>query len=55
MEKKDYYILPDGKIVFTKEFHLKRGKCCGNRCLNCPYDYINVEEPKKSELLKKRQ
>ena len=32
-----------------------RNICCGNGCLNCPYDYVNVEEPKKSELLKKRQ
>ena len=52
MEDKDFYVLPDGKIVFTKEFHLRRGNCCGNGCLNCPYDYENVKEPKKSELRK---
>jgi hypothetical protein len=22
----------------TKEFLIKRGSCCGNGCLNCPYD-----------------
>jgi hypothetical protein len=32
----DFYI-EDGKYVFTKEFHLKRGSCCGNGCKNCPY------------------
>jgi hypothetical protein len=23
--------------VFTKEFHLSRGYCCGNGCRHCPY------------------
>lgn len=33
---KDYYT-EDGKVVFTKEYHLKRGYCCGNKCRNCGY------------------
>lgn len=32
----DFYI-ENGKYVFTREFHLKRGHCCGNGCKNCPY------------------
>ena len=32
----DFYI-EDGKYVFTKEFHLKRGHCCGSGCKNCPF------------------
>ena len=24
-------------MVFTKEYHLKRGHCCKNGCKNCPY------------------
>ena len=32
----DFYI-ENGKMVFTKEFHLKRGDCCGSGCKNCPY------------------
>lgn len=35
----DYYVNEDGNIVFTKEYHLKRGYCCKNKCLNCPWDY----------------
>lgn len=31
------YYFKDGKLVFTKEYHLKRGYCCGNLCVNCPY------------------
>jgi len=40
--------------VFTSVYLLKRGYCCGNGCLNCPYDYIKVPEPKRTELLRKR-
>lgn len=36
IESIDYYI-EDGKYVFTKWFHLKRGACCGNGCRHCPY------------------
>lgn len=33
---KDFYI-ENGKYVFTKEFHLKRGHCCGSGCRHCPF------------------
>jgi len=36
-EKEDYYLSPEGYIVFTKEYHLKRGYCCQSGCVNCPY------------------
>lgn len=32
----DYY-LENGKVVFKKWFHLKRGYCCTNGCRHCPY------------------
>jgi len=54
-EGEDYYILPDGRLVFTASYLLQRGWCCGNGCKNCPYNYINVMEPKRSELLKQRK
>jgi len=38
-ENVDYYINEDGNFVFTKEYHLKRGYCCKNKCLHCPWDY----------------
>lgn len=50
-----YYINEDGLVVLTERFHLDRGYCCGNGCKHCPYEYKNVPEPKKSELLKKRE
>lgn len=53
--EKDFYTDDRGRVVFTKEYHLKRGYCCSNGCLNCPYDYENVPEPKRSELLYERK
>jgi hypothetical protein len=37
VEGEDYY--GDGEfIVFTREFHLRRGSCCGSGCRHCPYE-----------------
>jgi len=54
-EGKDYTILPDGRLVFTASYLLDRGYCCGNGCLNCPYEYMNVREPSKAQLLQERK
>ncbi|HYD20363.1 MAG TPA: DUF5522 domain-containing protein [Flavipsychrobacter sp.] len=53
-EAEDYYLLPDGRLVFTAAYLLKRGYCCGSGCLNCPYEYENVKEPTRTILLEKR-
>ena len=45
----------DGYMIFTAAYLLSRGYCCGNGCLNCPYDYKNVPSPKREQLLEKRQ
>jgi hypothetical protein len=50
VENEDYYLLPDGRLVFTRKYLLKRGFCCGNGCMNCPYDFMNVPEPERSRL-----
>ncbi|MBD0258498.1 MAG: hypothetical protein ICV83_22505 [Cytophagales bacterium] len=36
IEEGDYY-LENGLIVFTAQYHLKRGYCCGSGCRHCPY------------------
>ena len=54
-EDDDYYFNNDGLVVFTAEYLLQRGYCCGNGCANCPYDYKMVAEPKRSLLLEKRK
>lgn len=35
----DYMINESGKWVFTTYYHLKKGYCCQNGCLNCPYGF----------------
>jgi len=54
VKDEDYYILPDGRYVMTAAYLLKRGYCCGNGCMHCPYNYQNVPEPKRSRLLAER-
>lgn len=50
-----YYINEQELVVLTAKYHLDRGYCCGNGCKHCPYEYENVPEPRKSELLKERE
>jgi hypothetical protein len=54
VEGEDYYLNEEGLLVFTKKFLLNRGYCCGSGCKHCPYNYEAVAEPKRSELIKKR-
>jgi hypothetical protein len=51
----DYYYNADGFVVLTEKYLLDRGYCCGNGCINCPYNYKNVPEPKRSRLLQARE
>jgi hypothetical protein len=50
-----YYLNEDGLIVLSEKYHLERGYCCGNGCLHCPFQYENVPEPRKTELLLKQK
>ena len=46
-------IIEDGLLVFTKEYHLKRGFCCKNGCKHCPYpiqNELNNINPDSTEL-----
>ncbi|MBK7884771.1 MAG: hypothetical protein IPJ81_14035 [Chitinophagaceae bacterium] len=51
VEGEDFYYTETGYIVLTEKYHIHRGYCCGNGCRHCPFNYINVPEPKKSNLL----
>ena len=33
-----FYYIEDGKYVFTEQYHLNRGYCCGNKCRHCPFN-----------------
>ena len=38
-EQDDFYYSPEGYIVFTEKYLLKRGYCCQNGCKHCPYGF----------------
>ena len=37
-DDKSLYYLENGKVVFTPNYHIERGYCCGSGCRHCPYD-----------------
>lgn len=32
------YYTDGDRVVFTEQFHIERGQCCGNGCRHCPYE-----------------
>lgn len=47
VENIDYYV-EDGRVVFTEQYHLNRGYCCGNKCRHCPFHPKHIKQnPKK--------
>ena len=54
IEGEDFYYTENGYLVFTADYHRKKGNCCGFGCRHCPYNYMNVPEPKRTKLLKKQ-
>lgn len=55
VEHIDYYFNKEGRMVLTAHYLAKRGYCCGNGCLHCPYQYVNVPEPRRSRLIAARE
>ena len=43
LEEGDYYFNEQGFMVFTEQYHLKRGFCCGSNCKHCPHGHENVK------------
>lgn len=35
----EYYLSQEGFIVYTREYHLRRGYCCKSGCRHCPYNF----------------
>lgn len=48
--EEDYY-LEDARVVFTKNYLIKRGTCCGNDCRHCPF----TERVKGNSEIKKEK
>ena len=52
IEGTDYYFNEDGLMVFTAEYHLKRGYCCQSGCRHCPWK--KKTEDKKADENKQK-
>jgi hypothetical protein len=37
------YYIENGKYVFTEEYHIKRGFCCGTGCRHCSYSPKHIK------------
>jgi len=35
----EFYFSPEGYLIFTEKYLLKRGFCCKNGCKHCPYGF----------------
>jgi hypothetical protein len=55
IEGEDFYYNASGYIVLTEKYHLDKEFCCGNGCKHCPYGYVNVPEPRRTELLNNKK
>jgi hypothetical protein len=53
-EETDYYIIEGGYLVFTREYHLKRGYCCKNGCRHCPWRQVSDRDDNKNKIEEKR-
>ena len=45
--EKIHYYLENGKIVFTEQYHINRGFCCGKGCRHCPYKPQHIKGNKE--------
>ncbi|MGI4883628.1 MAG: DUF5522 domain-containing protein [Janthinobacterium lividum] len=41
----DAYTTPEGYLVFTAQYHLRRGYCCRNGCRHCPWNFRALGPP----------
>ena len=44
----DFYFSPEGYVVFTEHYLLRRGYCCQNGCRHCPYGNSPRDRKKKA-------
>jgi hypothetical protein len=50
-DDKELYYLENGKVVFTPQYHIQRGGCCGSGCRHCPYSPTNIKGNTKLDSL----
>jgi hypothetical protein len=50
IEEGDFYYSEEGYIVFTEQYHSKRGHCCQSGCKHCPYGFDKKTGKFKKEV-----
>ena len=50
-DEDEIFVNENGLFVFTAEYLLQRGYCCGNGCRHCPFEYKNVVDIEKKKKL----
>lgn len=50
-----FYYDSNGNMVFTEQYHLDKGYCCGHGCMHCPFEYENVPPTRRALLLKEKK
>ena len=48
LDPEDFYFDEDGRMAFTRVYHLKRGYCCESGCRHCPWGYAEKRAAKES-------
>jgi hypothetical protein len=43
----DFYVTPEGYVVWTEQYHLRRGYCCQSGCRHCPYGNSPADRKKR--------
>ena len=41
----DVYHTPEGYVVFTAQYHRRRGYCCRSGCRHCPWNFTPPSPP----------
>lgn len=49
LKEGDFYFTEEGYLVFTEQYHLKRGFCCQSGCRHCPYGFGNNKLKRRIE------
>lgn len=50
-----HYYVEGGRVVFTEQYHLERGSCCGTGCRHCPFDPRHQKDNKKVAQVEKKK
>lgn len=44
----DFYFTPEDYVVWTEQYHRRRGYCCQSGCRHCPYGNSPADRARKA-------